>query len=460
MSLLEVAAISVLGIPMLVLAFVRLLRSPDSTHSKVFAVTVIVGGGLVQSNLLPKSTIVPLLILAVVGVVALRRREVPEPGSSFDRAPSARAWAMLALWGFLFAVNLVANAGLSNAAAFGRLLPGTFWVLVVLVVGGTRVTIGSVTAAMQLALGVVTVGAVALGSAASRPCDEFKCGALGSIYRGAFDSENYLGILCALTLVATVAAVPAGQKLLGWNGLVYLLVLVILFASSSRTSALAATCGIVATLVARRARPSRPPGPGRTRIFPSSLAGYVSVLPWMTCAMALYLIYSATGASFSNRGAVWTLARRQLQGHELFGLGIGRWEGYEGVNQISRHFAHSEFLLTYFSGGLVGLLGLMLFVAMACKHAMRTRVEGVFLIGYATTFMVIGLTEVVFNPMTVDGLTWTVLPFLVGAVLLPAERVLRLPSATGLWKADPVRAAEPLRYAPRVALPQTARDAP
>jgi O-antigen ligase len=115
---------------------------------------------------------------------------------------------------------------------------------------------------------------------------------------------------------------------------------------------------------------------------------------------------------------------------------LSRWHELQAVGLLSFHFAHSEYLELVFAGGLVGLA---LFTA-AQTVLIRTLLRGsagLLPAGPAAVLAVLGLTEVVWNPLTVDGFSW----MLVAALLL-ASAPRPLPASPEREKAleDCVRA--------------------
>ena len=93
----------------------------------------------------------------------------------------------------------------------------------------------------------------------------------------------------------------------------------------------------------------------------------------------------------------------------VFGLGIDQWDPLTLADVIPAHFPHSEYLLLLFSGGYVALLLFLAFIWSSLVHP-HADPEGVIArLLLVTTFLALGLTEVSWNPLTVDGLSWTVL---------------------------------------------------
>ena len=117
------------------------------------------------------------------------------------------------------------------------------------------------------------------------------------------------------------------------------------------------------------------------------------------------LLFSANRSTFSNRGNVWLDAVAQLRGNMDLGLGLDRWYTLQKLGALPQHFPHSQYLLLLFSGGWLafGLHSLLMasWVRLGSTHPGGAwRIALIF--AYATT----GLTEVIWNPLTIDGLTW------------------------------------------------------
>jgi hypothetical protein len=399
---------------------VSVLRATSYAHSgpiKFVLVVSTVGGVLFQSEALPKSTLSQLAIVGSAMAAALLVSAHHETASSSSPGAVRVVVMILVLWMILFLVNATMNAALSDTSVFGRLLPLGYWLSMLLVVSNARIDRRMLAHCMALALAVATVASLAVPSA-FRSCDQFKCGVIGAIYTGPFSSENYLALLTALTLVAMHTSFAATDSMVKARLPLYVLTVGSLLASSSRTSMLAAVVGmLVAMLLGRRIKVARS---DCDKPMPSSaITTLASVAPFFVATGGLILLYNVGSTEFSNRGRIWGAALQLLSGHELFGLGIGRWTGYVGISEVSRHFPHSVYLLTYFSGGILSVAVFMGVLSTAVHFSQRTAGDFVATTAYVATFCVIGAAEVNANLMTVDGLIWTLLFLVSGAVVAP-----------------------------------------
>ncbi len=248
--------------------------------------------------------------------------------------------------------------------------------------------------AMVLALMTATA---AVDSAAWTPCTTGtfeKCSAAGALYRSFATSENYIAILAAFTLVAALTALAGRDRIL-----IALHAAITLVASGSRTGELsvAATLAIVVglRLYLGRGRPG-----GRALPVPLVAAGVAAV-----AAFAVHLVLSAPPDTLSRRGAIWAAVREPLDRHPFSGVGVSKWARYQEFGESPLHFFHSGYAMVLFAGGFVGvaLFGLWIFWIIAAagrgEHAIPVAALAVLLALYS-------VTEVVWNPLAVDGLTW------------------------------------------------------
>jgi O-antigen ligase len=138
------------------------------------------------------------------------------------------------------------------------------------------------------------------------------------------------------------------------------------------------------------------------KVFACSVAFGIS-------ATATYLIFNASSTTFSNRGNIWSAARPIIEQAPLTGVGLSAWTRLQDVGVLPQHFSHSEYLMVIFSGGYIGL-GLFTLLVAAMLHVGRRSISSG--VGdYRHTLPVIafalyGTTEVVWNPLAIDGFTW------------------------------------------------------
>lgn len=378
----------------------RELLSPrgDAPIVRVLVLAIVGISVVFETRYFPRSQAVQLATLALV--VALVVVVAVGPPTWRNERSGARVkglFLIVSAWAVMFVSDVWHNYGLGEIALLGRLAPGIFWValLCLWMVGGLRRE--ALGLALALTLAGVTVSIVFV-PAPFAPCNEFKCGLLGGLLKGPFASENYFAILAVFALVLAFGGTLGRAKLP-----VIALAATVLVATGGRSSQVAASVALlVMAMVTRLARGGRPTeGLARTAAFG---------LPAVCGAVGLWLVYYAAPTELSNRGVVWARAREVLGGYESFGRGISRWEGYGASVPVSQHFPHSVYLLVLFSGGLVAVVLLLVAVGRAIIASGTDAREFRVVLGYATAVLVLGLSEITVNLMSIDGLCWLLLP--------------------------------------------------
>lgn len=315
--------------------------------------------------------------------------------------------AIVLLWVWLFLVNTVANADVSSTTHYGRLASGLPWVALLLSWHRAPVTREILSAVASGALALVGIAAPILGESAWRGCDQFKCGIFGGSFVGPFSSENYIGqqaiLVGALSLVT-----------MGWRDSrrIQLLVAVLLAATESRTAQVALVTALVAALLVGFHRLIA----RRTSSGPLSSMLVAVAAPSIYVAAAYTFFVRSEPGNFSNRGHIWVRARSVLEERMLTGLGIDRWDELQAVGVLPAHYPHSVYVLLAFSGGVIGVVLFAIWVA-ACIRTTAQRQDGPFAaVVFTVVFLTVGLLEVTWNPLTIDGLTWHALAMLSIAV--------------------------------------------
>jgi len=397
-------------------ALVLLWRSRQGNRPSQaqLALLILVAGGLAADTaaLNPNPYFRLAVVTAFMGVFAVRLGwRNPVSVTRFRLGA-----AILALWGWLFVVDILGGSiGPGEAAA-----PLTAFSVMALCAFATSPSGIDTRLVARTVLMVIAVIAV-LGpvtSTAWRSCDQFKCSLAGALFMGPFPSENELGIQALFVLA---------WALIGLRGLVRqaaILMSLLLFAvTDARTSLLAGAICVTAYVCLR------PGGQGITRRgarigFPgAAVFGVGSVVTG-------FLLVELSGPqTFSNRGGIWTQARALFAQHPLRGLGLHQWFVLQGVGLLPQHFAHSQYLLLMFAGGLVALSLYAVILGSALQHLVnrpKSRLpDAIPVIALA----VIGLTEVAWNPLTFDGSTWPILAILLVAPRIQVRRGAR--AATG-----------------------------
>ena len=244
-------------------------------------------------------------------------------------------------------------------------------------------------------LSVLTMPTYVAGASAWRPCvtgELEKCSIVGALYKSFYGSENTIAILASFTLIACLCSMRRRQLMLVGS-----FCLLILVATGSRTSFLGigAACAWLAggILLERRRRYAR---------VPASLALAVSLA---SVGAATYLIWTANPSTLSNRGRIWIAAREYISDSAITGVGVSKWYFLRDVGDSPQHFFHSGYAAILFSGGFMALTAWAMWSAGLLRAAAR---DGRAFSAKAPVvlLLVYSLTEVTWNPISVDGLSW------------------------------------------------------
>jgi hypothetical protein len=235
-------------------------------------------------------------------------------------------------------------------------------------------------------------------------CSPFKCNLLGGLLRGPFSSENELGMLSAWVAILALVGLRGSTRWLS-----YTLAMAMLVASGSRTS-LYFTVAVSVAFFVRHVIWRHLIVANGTKF--ELRRGVASSVVLIFAGVALALLYTAGPHTLSNRGDIWSRALDALRGHLVLGLGLDRWEPLTLEDVLPAHFPHSEYLLLLFSGGYVALALFLAFVwsTLVRPHAHPEDVLARLLL--VVMFLSLSLTEVTWNPLTVDSLSWSVLVLL------------------------------------------------
>jgi O-antigen ligase len=233
------------------------------------------------------------------------------------------------------------------------------------------------------------------------PCKDGKCGLGGSLYQGIFSSENTPALFAAIGFAFALAGPRTWQRatrLLGFGVIVAL--------TGSRTSALVivvvwgGSWGIGA--VAKR-----------WNLHRLSLRAAFS-LAAVGPVVGMWLVATSDAEALSRRGNIWEAARNATDLWSPTGTGTVQWRSLQTLGQLPDHYPHSEYLLLAVGGGL---LGLILFGLMLAALLRTCRAQDPARLGYAAApiiaFALCGLTEVVWNPTSVDFLAPLIVSVLV-----------------------------------------------
>ncbi len=305
------------------------------------------------------------------------------------------AWGVYgAIVGWCFVADLIVRPGIVGDRWITYAAAATVWMGTGLLAARVALPPAGLAYAGAALLALMTVPAIFVDSFWTSCNQQFeKCSPAGQLFRSFASSENYIAIVAAFTFICSVVATRGLLRVLAIANS-----LVVLVATGSRTGivAVAAALGVIVLLGLLR----------RWRYPAGRIPALMCVLMSATAvATALYLIFSADQATLSRRGSIWLAVRSHIDGHMIEGVGVSKWSYLQDVGESPQHFFHSGYALALFSGGVVAvaLLGAWFFCLLRGAIGAPT-VNAVVPLG--TLFMVYSMTEVIWNPLAVDGLTW------------------------------------------------------
>ncbi|TCB90109.1 O-antigen ligase domain-containing protein [Micromonospora zingiberis] len=361
------------------------------------------------------SALIGLLVLALVGwLVATGPQRLWGPPGVWRRVCLGLAAALL-LW--CLGVDLLSGDGVYGSRLPAYATAGLLLLAAWLLGASATVSLGALAYTGLAVLSILTIPTAGYGQA-WRACTDGqleKCSVAGALFKSFYNSENYVALIASFVLVAAVCALRRAERLA-----VVAFCLLIIVATGSRTSylALAAVGGWVlgAALLERR------------RSYPHIHFALCLALVVGAAATATYLTWSASRTTLSNRGNIWVHVREYIAGSEATGVGVSKWYYLRDIGEAPYHFFHSGYVLAIFSGGFVALTLWTFLLATLLRAPV---VDGRALSAKAPValFIVYSFTEVVWNPLSVDGLTWIV--------------VLMVLTSSALGSADPVAPNEP-----------------
>ena len=400
---------------------------------------------LVTGGMLTEATFVQNRALMQIGVVALfvailvfaelsdgrlRRHHIQaRVPPTYNRTP---VLSILLLWAWLYAVNLWFMADEASNNALYRTASGVALVLFLITQRYRPVTLLHFYSAALLTVSAIAV-ALPFSAGIFTPCGNFKCNAIGVLLHGPFPSENSLGFAAAMCAVLYVIAVPRSRS----TAIVLAFLVATIYATYSRTSLLALgaamALGVVQILLSRK------PAAKNATVLANVVAMSCAVIP-MIAGMAL--VYRSGSGAFSDRGRIWALGRTAASEYPVTGRGLDSWNLLTNSGFFGKHFAlypHSEYLLIYFSGGLVGLILFAVvihritYIAILAQNSLA---RGAVLPVY---FVTAAMTETIWNPLSVDVGTWIFFALVAACVPLGqhAGRPERLDLASVRLQATP-----------------------
>ena len=342
---------------------------------------------------------------AIVGLTAI----------SLARDDNAATVTSMGFHAFLLAVvmvsvNVLEYPDISVARAFGRFAPALIWLLLTLQPARTRTPPLVASNSIAFAFGLACM-LTASTPAPWRECTQFKCGPFGALLGGPFASENYFAQIAAVALLVCFGMRHAHVALASCGALS---AMIVLYASSSRTSQIALGVALISWYLWSR----------RSVRFLSAKPLVAAVLPFSTVILGIVLVYRATPTDFSNRGYIWTLGRTALADRWWSGLGIDSWT----PTVLQRNFMHSQALLLLYSAGVLGVFLYALVMRAVIRRLVDTR-DG---LGFAIVVLalILGLTEIVWNPVALDGSAFIATAILMAGRLTTAATDGSQPSPT------------------------------
>ncbi len=247
----------------------------------------------------------------------------------------------------------------------------------------------------------------AFGSGAAwAPCQPGKCTELGRLYKAGFPTENAAALIAGFVIILALGSTP------GWYRRLALATgSLVLYASGGRTGIFGLLgAGLVAWILALSSSATRTANGVPIRKIRSA-AAYVGSIA--TGYAAILVAAHSSNTDFSNRGRIWRAALSLVPSASILGRRVSDWGLLRGQDLLPDHSAHSIYVHVFFGGGLVALLLLGLFIGSLYD---RVRGRAVLDVWYAALpvafFMLAGLTEVVWNPATLDSLAIILLPLL------------------------------------------------
>lgn len=368
---------------------------------------VIVTGGMVSSSVLVPNRILQIVTIALFGALLVMAEltdgrsprcanSLPNRGTLVTNGTPVTL--ILSLWLWLFVVNLWFLADDAAEDALFRVVSGVTIVLFVI-----TQKYRAITALHFYSAAITTVALIALAVPitpnAFIPCSQFKCNEIGAILQGPFASGNLLGLAAAMCAALLLAVRVETRR--AFPVLVFLMA--ILYTTMSRTSLLAIGAAVGLLAIDRIAS-------GSIRRHLETVAKLAAVLiATIPLLLSMALVFLTEASAFSNRGRIWALGREAVGDHAFTGVGIDRWSLLSELGYFGRgfdRFTHSEFLLIYFAGGVVGLV---LFALILYRVTYRAIIENGSLARgavYPLAFAVCGVIETIWNPLTIDAGTW------------------------------------------------------
>lgn len=375
----------------------RLLRDRDTRASTLALAALIIGGVVGDMEILRGTNVFKLayaafFVLLMLFSLARQRRQM---ASAVSLTP---VLLITLVWAWLFGVNIVQNEFFTGVGELlMRFAPGAIWMVFLLTWRHSPVTREQLAPLATFAVSLPGLLTPFIADA-WRACDEFKCGVFDGMLTGPYISENYLSQQVVIALLLWLFAYGLRKSLLP-----LLLSVAWLLATESRTSQYTLLVALGLALVLSAADRRREGTPG---VFGRIV---LSALVLVFFVIAFRLAATSLPEDFSNRGAIWSRALEAVSENSIAGLGVDRWAYLQSSGLVSQLYQHSLYIFVYFGGGVIGLILLFLWVRQSLVSTAMFEKRLAPAAAFGTAFLMLGLLEVVSNPMALDGTLWIAL---------------------------------------------------
>lgn len=400
-------------------------RDPGAS---IAVVIVVLGGLLYDARILPQGQVTQLSFMAaLLGCLVLSIAQSRKGKNLSRQGQHYSVFLPVLIASVLFLTNAVMNPGLPLVQSLGRLLAVAIVLILAIILLSGNITLRDtchLVAASVLFLTVISP----IVDRGWRECDIFKCGPFNAIYTGPFPSEN------AYAIYAAIAMISAFHLRRGVAALTVFPLVLVLFATESRTSQLAlgvAVFGALSLWLWRGVAGSAGSKPRGEAALSAGQALFFASLNASIMGVGLYLITHATPSLFSNRGNIWLRGTAALGDSWFTGLGLDRWTFLQTIGLLPPLFPHSEYLLLLFGGGATAVSLLTAMMIVSTIKARYVPGSAYFAVAYTLFLAVLGLTEAYWNPATFDGHTMLIVPLM---LLLAGQPTPRVPTDNDLAK--------------------------
>lgn len=292
------------------------------------------------------------------------------------------------VFGLLLAVSALARWGNGGNLMDGGQLTLLVVVLAAAVMPSGKDALRGAALGVGLLLSLSAIAALVQPSLAAPPCDNRKCGLLGTFYVGVADNQNTFGLMMAF-------AIPVFYFGLSRYKIYFVtLATVLAFASGARTAAIAA--GLAATVIflvhVGRKRGSKAGGIVASLLTLGAVAATV-VVPFI----------QLTPGTFSDRAGLWALARQLVTKQWFLGYGPNEWRSLVDIGVIPRaagYSTHNQAMETLFVAGALGV-GLMVVTIVLVLGR-----SGGQLLRIATIVLPVAVAAVTERPWSLGGVDW------------------------------------------------------